>query len=314
MKVRPSLKSLVLLLLLGPSPSFAQELEGFDLNALPMPIAESPFAGLRGAERSQLGDLHWSARTSYLLQPLSISYPSPSPEGVSSAVVDGALLFELGMGVGIGAGFDVGLRIGATLNQWGPGIGLATGSTQTIASFGAADPALEVGWTLDLRVVRLRPYAGLRVPWGRQDAFAGDATARGEWGMAAAGESGRIAWGAELGLIYRPVNDISGSAWASQFRVSGGMLVKLSEEFRLGPELHLLPVLASQENRDGSDAGHMLPAEAMLNARYNAAHWDLGAAIGTGIPFSRTGDDAPLSRGPTSPLLRAMLQFGMNLP
>src|SRR5690606_30348573 len=136
-----------------------------DLNALPLPIAESPFTGVRGAARKELGELYWSARISFLLQPLSLNYPSAAPEGVSAAIVDGAILFELGMNVGVGAGFDAGVRMGATLGQWGAGIGVATGTTQPIASFGAIDPALELGWTINWSAAQLRPYASLRIPW-----------------------------------------------------------------------------------------------------------------------------------------------------
>ncbi len=283
------------------------------MNAVPMPIAASPFAGVRGAAEKQLGELHWGARTTYLLQPLSITYPSPSPEGVSTAVIDGAILFELGMNLGLGAGFDAGLRIGATLGQWGPGISVASGSSQPIASFGATDPVIEFGWTANLRAFRVRPYAGLRVPWGRQDAFAGDSTARGEWGVAGSGEFWKIEWGAEIGMIYRPSMNVSGSTWGSQLRFTGGMLLQLGQAFQLGPELVLLPVLVSQVDRAGTDAGYLLPAEALLRARYDREFWALSAAIGTGIPLSRTGEGTSFSRGPTSPLLRSMLQFEMNL-
>ncbi len=311
--MRSGLKFHLLLLLLDPLQAHAQELQGFDVNAVPLPIAASPFAGVRGAEEKQLGDLHWGARTTYLLQPLSISYPSPSPEGVSAAVIEGAILFELGINLGLVAGFDAGLRMGATLDQWGPGIGAASGGTQPIASFGAIDPAVEIGWTANLKVLRVRPYASLRVPSGRQDAFAGDARARGEWGAAGTGKFWKIEWSAEVGMIYRPTTSVSGSNWGSQLRIAGGMLFQLGEAFQLGPELHLVPVLAAQVARDGTNAGYILPAEALLSARYNRKYWTLSAAIGTGLPLSRAGEAAPLSRGPTSPLLRSMVQFEMNL-
>lgn len=296
-------------------PARAQEVQGIDLNALPLPIADSPFYGLRGGQRQENGQLSVAIRSSALFSPLTLRAPSPAPEGYKTTVVAGSLLFELAFSLGLPQGFDAGLSLGVHPYQWGRGVGPLTGTDDTIASFGVRDPKLELGYGSKVGTLSLRPYVALTIPMGTARAFSGEITAHGELGGALSGESDSFVWGTELGLSIRPATELSATIWASQFRAAGSLLFRITPELSLGPEVHLLPVLHRQPSEAGTRGALLMPAEALLTAGFSAPAWSLRASGGTGIPLSRSSESSGSVwlRGPTSPNLRLGLDLRLSM-
>lgn len=291
--------------------AWGQELRGLDSNSIPLPIADSNFGAIRRAALTPRGQFDWKLRSSYLRRPIALHFPSASSDGTTARAIDGAVLLELAAHVGLPVGFDAGMRMGGQLGQWGPGVRGNSTPNAPIAPTGGTDPELELAWGARFNAVSLRPYATVQFPLGSEDALAGEAKTRLGLGVVLGNQGPLIEWSGMLGVTYRPLQEIAGPSWSSQFVVAGGALLRLSPHWQLGPELRLAPLLGA-----GVKRSFLMPAESLITARHRRTQWNLGLVLGVGLPLSTVPngpEHSELVRAPTTPNYRFIVEYGMNL-
>ena len=248
-------------------------------------------------------------RTSYLLQPVGGSQPSPTPTGTATAVVKHLFLAEALASVGVTAGLDVGLAV--PLHVYQTGIGLTgIGIGDELAQTALGDPRLTFGYQFALPFA-LRSYATGYLPLGDPTNFAGERSFRVELGTAAAWQLGDVELEADLALRLRETSTLTLTTWGPQLRLGLAAAYSLTEELFLTAECTLAPTLTAQPPSPDPPSGYLLPAEVLSSLRYQSGSWTVAGLAGTGLPLSIPAGQSPgagLRRGPTSPLLRLALE------
>lgn len=310
--MHPLHKRLLLLVFFVAGSAHAQTIEGIDSNGVPLQLQPSDFAVLEPAKGPEAGSFSWTFRTTTLIEPLSLVAPSTSPRGTIAPLSSGALLGELSAGLGISGGWDFGVGFGAHLYQWGPGNRAAAGADEGLVAFGARDPRLGGGFTVERGDMSFRPFLEVTLPLGSVQALAGERTARLEGGSAFQWISKFFTWSSELSFLYRGTSELSGTLWGPQLRVGTGVAAEVLPPLSVAAEVQASPVLSAQTNRSGAPGGKLIPAEAIASLRYQTDFWSLSTGCGTGLPLSTTStentDRGPV-RGPSAPLFRAFIQF-----
>jgi len=287
-----------------------------DQNGAKLPVAPSHFSFVRGASQLQYGEYTWGIRLSHLSAPLSARRPNTEPGGTNLPLVANATSMEFVATTGVGSNWNLGVAWGAQLHQTGAGYSALNDSDEGLPSLGAHDPRIEVGRTFQFSHLQARPYLLLQIPLGRPEAFASEDDPMVETGLAIAGQTRHLRWGAELGATLRETTDIGASRWGSQLNLKSGFLYRPLPEFGMGPEVRFSPVLGTQTSRAGNSSGALLPAEALFTIAYTANSYGLKLGVGSGLPLQRTSSAhvrRTWTRGPTSPSLRLLLGLRIRL-
>jgi hypothetical protein len=116
----------------------------------------------------------------------------------------------------------------------------------------------------------------------------------------------------ELGAIARKSVELGPMRWGSQVRWSSGLQYEVFDDFFLGPEVVLAPVVGAQP----VSGTRVFPAEALGTAHWKRPHWTLKISGGSGLALSRfdsAQEASQATRGPTSPAVRALVEWTWSM-
>jgi OOP family OmpA-OmpF porin len=271
--------------------------EGFALNRYnPAERGSDWFANesldLRGHLRPAVGIVgDWSYKPLVLY--------APGGEDELGAIVEHQLFAHVGGAVVLWDRLRGGLSVPLLLYSAGEEL---TTTTATFASEeGSAFGDLRLSADARLFGVYTDPWTmalGVQVhlPTGNQDAYAGDGRVRLQPRVLGAGNSGPLAYAAQLSFNYRAHSgELDGAPFGSELTFTAAAGIRLLEQkLLLGPELYGSTVVSEG---DAAFDRRTTPVEVILGGKYRIDEaWRVGAGVGPG-----------LTRGFGSPKLRVLL-------
>lgn len=275
----------------------------FDADAWWLPAGRATFVGFGSPRALEAGELSLVLGAALLRRPVSLTAPSPHPEGREIDVVSTTSTLTLGGRVGLGRGIDAGLVVPFVPYQHGTGAeGVTAQRSDGLTSPALRDPRVGVGATL-LGRNEDAPFAlgtklELALPLGRASALAGAAGPTLAPSFGAEFVTGPLTFGAELGARLRKAVQFADVSSGSQaYFAAGAAVTLLRAPFVLaaGLEASLSPRLTARSPAAANGAVD-LPAEWLAHVRFAPdPAWTFHLAGGSGIPVSR----APTPSGST---------------
>lgn len=278
----------------------------FDADALWLPAGRAMFVGFGSPRAHEAGQLSLVLGASVMRRSVTLTAPSPHPEGREVDVVGTTSTLTLGGRVGLGRGLDAGLVVPFVPYQDGTGAeGVTAQRSDGLARPALRDPRLGVGATLLGRDANA-PFAlgtklELALPLGNASALAGAAGPTLAPSLGAEFVTGRVTFGAELGARLRQAVQFADVNAGSQAHFTAGTAVTLLRNPTLaaGLEASLSPRLTSRSPAAANGALD-LPAEWIAHLRFAPDEaWTFHLAGGSGLPLSQS----PTPNGPTESAL-----------
>jgi hypothetical protein len=291
----------------------------FDADALWLPTGATHFATLPSARPMAEGFATLLFGAGLALDPALLSVPSPDPEGREIHVVETTTTFTIGVGFGLGYGLGVTTELAFVPYQKGAGVEAVTAQqAPPLGSAAVRDPRFSLVYTALGRgsrdPVAVAARLGLAPAVGDETLLAGAAGATVLPALTLEAETGRFAFGADLGLRLRRAVDFGTVRKGSEAVIGAASTVRVlaSPSVLVGIEAWLRPGLAGSPPGADPDALD-LPAEWLLSTVFA---WDpngpfsLAAAGGSGLPLSKgpaASGGTESFAGVTAPTFRALV-------
>lgn len=263
--------------------------------------SSSRFVVIRGADLERPGEVGFGIATSYLMKPITLRAPSPSPSGVDVNLVRDLVKTSFSSWVGVFDSFEAGITWPLTLYRTGAGSApYASSAWLPWARTIVGAPRLSLAYAL---LSRPRGHDGVSlaarvdglVPFIGREPFASEAGPVFALGASAELRTGPWIFGAELGVRVRESTRFANARMGSQaYLATGAAYDLLGERLAIALEAHALPVLASQPSGQP-----LIPAEWMLEARsapFSDPSWSFSLGAGSSLPLGQSAITAPALR------------------
>lgn len=263
--------------------------------------------------------------TEFLLHPLSLGVPSPSPEGREVFLVNQRLEWTTLIGFGLGDELEAAVALPLVLRQTGAGSeGITSQRAPPIDSSAARDPRLTLLRHYSFSPLELVPRLDLTVPLGDESAYAGDSSFVVAPGAGLAWAIASVTLGLDLGARLRRSVELGTLRYGSSLSVALGARVELFAPDRLWltAEAWAMPSLIDERSQRARALGtelRALPAEWLASVGYRPVADDplfLSVAGGSGIPLSEESWNTKSDSfaGAPSPRLRLLALIGYRSP
>ncbi|HVJ13993.1 MAG TPA: hypothetical protein VM686_01070, partial [Polyangiaceae bacterium] len=264
----------------------------FEADALRVPPAHARFGGIASPRALSSGQAAFSLASSFVLEPLLLSAPSPDPQGREIPVVERELGVIVGVGLGLGNTFELQASLPASVARSGTGVeGVTSQHGEPLPRTAVRDPRLGLAWSPLPKAVETRLEVSL--PFGDEAWLAGYAGPAVLPAVSGELTLGRFVLAGELGARLGEAVDFATTRQGNELFVAAGVGFGVLDPglLDLSLELWLRPPLESEPERGHSDASTSgLPAEWLFGVTSGDGEaFSIFAGGGSGLPFAREG-------------------------